>query len=56
MVLSYANNSEAGGSETDARGAKLLIMTKYAPLPPKKKHEGGRIFFQTVAYPTRPQQ
>ncbi len=51
MVLSYANNSEAGGSETDARGAKLLIMTKYAPPPPKKKHEGGRIFFSNCGIP-----
>ena len=37
MVISYADNSEAEGSETDARGAKLRIMTKYAPPPQKKK-------------------
>ncbi len=55
-VLSYADNSEAGGRETDARGAKLLIMTKYAPTQKKQQHEGGQIFFQTLAYPTRLQQ
>ncbi len=58
MVLSYADNSEVGGSETYAIGSKLLIITKYAPPPKKKKKtmKGAEYFFQTLAYPTRPQQ
>ena len=50
-VLSYADSNEPVDSDTDDDRGGPVLMTKYCP---PENHEGGKIFFNTLAYPTKP--